>query len=693
LKKSVCHKIFFLLCLALLAGSVHAQNPGNILKGIGNKIPGMGGSQGGAPGGGGNDSVRTRNPFADSITVNVFYLDQSRPSKLDSSISDFTKHYPIPATHMYLGNTGVATKSIIFDPNLRAGWDPGFHALDVYKWKLQDVRFFNVTRPYSELAYVLASGAEQQIEVFHTQNIKPNWNFSFNYRLINAPGLIRNLRTNHNNYAFTNWFQSKSKRYNNYLILLGNKLQTGENGGIKNDHDYLHDPTYEKSRLTIPTKIGGDPDFQADFFSNSLVTGNRYYEFNFLMRQQLDFGRKDSIVTDSTVTPLFFPSVRFEHTFNFGTYKYSFQDFFSTDQKHYNTPDSMYYANFYKFAVPNNDSILLRDNWKEVSNDFSIYQFPDSKNQYQFIKVGAQLQLLHGDFFRIDHLLPSESFHNVILHGEYRNRTKNQRWDILAFGRLYATGYNVGDYQAYASIESILGQGAGTIRLGFENVNRSPSFIFNQRSGFYLDAPKVFNKENTTHLFGSVFIQKLRTQLSANYYLLGNYLYLNGYRELQQESTVFNVLTVSALKTFVVGKRWNWYAEVYLQQKTGGAQLHLPFLYTRNRFMYEGNLGFRKLNVAMGIEARYTVPYKVDNYSPALGQFFYQDSVTISNFPDIHAFLHFRIRSFKAFIRAENLNTASFKGGFQFDRNNLAAPDYPIPGLILRFGIFWGFVN
>ena len=32
--------------------------------------------------------------------------------------------------------------------------------------------------------------------------------------------------------------------------------------------------------------------------------------------------------------------------------------------------------------------------------------------------------------------------------------------------------------------------------LGFKNVNRTPSFVFNSKSSFYLDAAKNFNKEN-----------------------------------------------------------------------------------------------------------------------------------------------------------------------------------------------------
>jgi hypothetical protein len=279
-------------------------------------------------------------------------------------------------------------------------------------------------------------------------------------------------------------------------------------------------------------------------------------------------------------------------------------------------------------------------------------------------------------------------------HGEYRNISKNLKWDIAAFGKLWFNGYNAGDYHAYLSLKRLISPTIGSLQVGFENVNRTPPFIYNGSSNFYLDDPaKSFNKENTLHFFGSVFQPKLRIQLSADYYLISNYLYITDFYKLQQEATLFNVLRINALKTFNIGRRWKWHAQVYIQQKTGAADIHFPTVYTRNLFGYEGNLGFPHLNIAFGTEVRYHTPYKADNYSPVLGQFFYQDSITIDNNPRIDLYLNFRIRSFKAFLRFENLNTASTVNGFGFTNNDFAAPGYPTPGMITRFGIYWSFIN
>lgn len=635
-------------------------------------------------------SVERRDYSDDSLQVQVYTLTTIRPTILDTSIRDYTSRFPIPGTHVYLGNDGSATRSLLFAPLARIGWDPGFHSHDVYKWKLENVRFYNTQRPYTELGYMIGARQEQMIEILHTQNIKPYWNASFQYRMLSAPGIFRNQKNNHTNYQITSWYQSPNKRYNNYFVILNNKIQAGESGGIRTDKDYMNDPVYERSRFTIPTNIGGDPTFGGDPFSNTLVTGRREKEFNFLLRQQYDFGRKDSLVTDSTVIPLFYPRLRFEHTFKYGSYNYLFQDQPSSGRIN-NYPDSAYYDRNYGITFNTwdtiVDSIFVQDRWREISNDFSIYQYPDANNLQQYIKLGAELQLIKGRL-----RASSPSLYNIIAHGEYRNRTKNQKWDINAFGRLHTAGNNAGDYHAFVSLQRLLGPQFGTLQVGFENINRSPSFIYDQRSSFYLDVPKSFSKENTAHFFARYFIPKIGVQLNGDYYFITNYLYLNDYKSLQQESAVFNLLRVSGFKTFRLNRFWNVHSEVYVQQKAGGVALNVPLVYTRNRIAFEGRL-FRNLNLSTGLEIRYHTPYKADNYSPVLGQFFYQDTLTISNRPDVHAFLHMRIRTFKTFLRVENLNTLTTEGGLRFNRNNLAAPNYPLPGLFIRFGIYWTFVN
>ena len=114
---------------------------------------------------------------------------------------------------------------------------------------------------------------------------------------------------------------------------------------------------------------------------------------------------------------------------------------------------------------------------------------------------------------------------------------------------------------------------------------------------------------------------------------------------------------------------------------------------TNNRLVFEDNW-YKNLFIAFGGEVRYHTPFKAANYSPFTGQFFYQDTTIINNRPEVNLFLNFRIKSFNAFIRMENVQSLTIaNGNVGFHSENNYVPHYYYPGLWLRLGILWRFVN
>src|SRR5687768_11848208 len=98
----------FLLLMATFLLSLQAPGQ-NVLKGIGDRIPRLGGGGGGTTT---SDSLKSRSKDEQTISLNFYILDSSRARKLDTTISDYTYRFPVPGTHAYLGNTGAATKSL-----------------------------------------------------------------------------------------------------------------------------------------------------------------------------------------------------------------------------------------------------------------------------------------------------------------------------------------------------------------------------------------------------------------------------------------------------------------------------------------------------------------------------------------------------------------------------------------------------
>ncbi len=169
-------------------------------------------------------------------------------------------------------------------------------------------------------------------------------------------------------------------------------------------------------------------------------------------------------------------------------------------------------------------------------------------------------------------------------------------------------------------------------------------------------------------------------------------MYFDSFFQAKQEATLFNVIQIRAEKKIKLSRYWNWYTEIDLQQTTGQPPVNVPLLLTRNRIAFEGNF-FTNLFLSTGLELRYHTSYKADGYSPFLGKYFYQNTQTLSNRPDINLFLHFRIKSFKGFVRFENLNSLNTSKGFEFSKPNKVSELYPSTSLWTRVGIWWNFVN
>ncbi len=252
---------------------------------------------------------------------------------------------------------------------------------------------------------------------------------------------------------------------------------------------------------------------------------------------------------------------------------------------------------------------------------------------------------------------------------------------------------NAGDYNAHISLKRLISRKIGYLELGFANVNRTPSFVFDSTSSFYLDEYHNFNKENYTEIFGSFDLPKIQAKIYGRYLLISNYTYFKEFMRADQFGRLFNMLQITAEKQFKIGGKWNWRTWVVIQQLTGSPPLNLPFFLTRNQVGYDGNLGFKNLLTSFGLEIRYFSPYKADGYSPLTGQFFNQENQTIKmKMPDIAAYLHFRIKTFTAYLNFENLNTLDPSTG-QFTKNNIVSPNYPYPGLQMRIGVYWTFIN
>jgi hypothetical protein len=150
-------RIFLFIVMICCIAAAHAQVPvqeGGIFKGRGKRAntttpAGVKGNTRGvdstkAKGANKLDTLgfEHRDDLKDSITISYRYLDSAGRHSIDSSINDWDKYYSVPSNYQYLGNNGAAAFPLVYKPFAKPGWDAGFHAFDLYRFKLEDTKFY-----------------------------------------------------------------------------------------------------------------------------------------------------------------------------------------------------------------------------------------------------------------------------------------------------------------------------------------------------------------------------------------------------------------------------------------------------------------------------------------------------------------------------------------------------------------------
>ena len=637
------------------------------------------------------DTLEKRDKYEDSIKISYKLFNDAKVYSLDNTIADFNAKIPLPASHRILGNFGNATQNIIFSPTMKSGFDNGFHAFDIYKFTINNTQLYQTSKPYTRFDYLLGSNVEQFINVLHTQNVKPNLNIVVQFRVVNSLGQFKNQQTNNNNYRVVTNYNSNNKRYALQAAIIGNRLQSGENGGIRPGTNTLTDPTFF-DRRNIPVYIGDSLLSSKSLFGTPITAGNKYTEATTIIRQHYDIGKKDSITTDSINYKIFYPKLRLEHSISYDNNKYLFID---TDV------DSAYYKNNYAINVNRRSrtgGFYLRDSWQNLENDFSIYTFPDKKNTQQFLQLGITLQNLWGTFdsSSLGKLTTTtKTLTNTFAHGQYRNISKNKKYDIDAHAQIYFIGFNAGDYEWAIKLKSLVNKKIGSFEILVENINKKPAYIFYNNSSYNRNNTTNWNKQNILHAAFEFDNKPLKLSAAAHIYTVNSLMYFSDFKTAKQ-TDLFTVTQIILEKKLKLYRKINLYSQLALQQRVGNANLYLPAAFLRNRIAYETQV--KKLTLSSGIEIKYFTPFKSQTYSPVGGQFVWDNTApVINNLPDIAAYLNFKIRGFSSYIRAENINAIRLNttNGFNlnFVNNNNFNNSYLLPGLHIRFGIFWEFLN
>jgi len=604
----------------------------------------------------------------------IYYntLNSAKAKYPDSSLNNFHRYQPIqPWWGKDLGNYGTAVRNQFFTPVTPIGLSLGYHVYDMYMMTLDSLRFYNTTRPYSSFQYLLGSKLEQNAAILHTQNINPFWNFAFNLRYNSAIGFYKLQRANNLSFSFNTNYLSPNKRYYVASGIIFNKFRQDENGGVK-DIRQLDSPAYAQ-RTTM------DVNLPSGNVTTSAAVANAQQVLDFYIQNNYSFGRTDTIYNqDSTGMSLeFTPRFRIKHQLLLHADKHTFRDF---------EPDSARYAEAnivnYKFAPI--DTVISTQSHFYIDNKFSLNGFIGKLKELVEIEAGVANRI---DYFNTNYPVGKDKLNSIgnYLFGQIKKEAFDKgQWEYQANAQLFLTGDAVGNFNINAFVGKDLGKW-GNFSGGFkQNLSNAPYTYTTFNTDFYRKSYDL-GKVSVTQIWAKTVIDKLKLELGANNYLISNYIYYDDKNTVQQEGTAFSVMQVYGRKDIKL-RSFHFNNEVVWQKATE-APINLPDILIRSQLGIITPLFKSALIVSSGLEARYHTPYKLEGYTPYFNQFTYQNTTQITNVPELTAYFNFKVKTFRAFVLFDQLQQL-------FTTNVInAAPNYPAPNMMFRFGFNWIMIN
>lgn len=606
--------------------------------------------------------------------IQYTYYNSEVPYFFDSTLLFFHRNqYTQPVWFKDLGNWGTTAKNLVFTSNTRPGLTLGFNGWDMYKYTLDSLPFIHTTRPYTSFSFMVGSKQLQWVELMHTQNINPRWNFAFKIANNTSNGFFNLQRTSGFNGFFSTNYKSQNERLRTKFGIIFNNFKQDENGGITND-SFLTNPLYD-NRLNVPVSLEnqGLSATRSDVY-------NRQRDNLFFLENSYAWGKRDSLYNnDSTqVSYRFTPRFSIRHTISLAQTRHQFMD---------GSPDSLRYlfAGNYDFGV--RDSVKSIQKWMSLDNKISLNTFIGKDSQQLKIEAGLGYR---NDIFRTEYGLglkdsPHDTFNTYVFGQISKEAMKPNQWAYQANASFFYIGAAAGNMHLSGSLSKRFSH-IGQLSLGAVQAITNPAYNTTHFKTNFFELNHDFNKQTTTRIYGKLFIEHWKLDISLNNQLVANYIYLNSDLQFTQFSPVFSILQFSGRKRFSFGA-FDLDNEVVWQQATNNAPVHVPKLMLRHQLSYKIPAFKGRLDAYLGIEGRYHTAYYADGYSPFYNLFYYQGNVLVNNRPELTAFFNFKVKRLRAFVMGDQLQQLFWT------KNIMQAPGYPAPNVYLRFGFNWIMMN
>lgn len=534
--------------------------------------------------------------------------------------------------YQQLSTEGSPHKPLLFQLSdlLSFNYQPSVY--NAVKFTRENIKFYNVFKPYSELRYSNTLNTSRYFSVIHAQNIYKNIHLGFQYDVNYTTGSFDKSQIMNQFFNATLRFKNKKETYEGYLGFVRNRAMQNESGGLKSDSSFA---AGEFSSLNA-------------YPVNLSMAYSKWKSVDAFLVQKFNFGK---LIKDSSIIS----NLSLVHELSY----------FSNARLYVDAnPMEGFYQNFYFDTLKTNDSLSTQ----RIQNSLSL------RNEKT---IPFEIGIKH------DYVLFADSLNNE----RSSNFTPfvNLGLDVSGFKLNFLAEYIISnnryneDFQIGGNVE--FKNLYANIRL----MNKSVDYFYNH---YWTNNFKWENNFSKTNMFNTNLGYNHKEKLAFNigYFLLNDLVYINNNLLPQQTSKPTSIIQASLLHNLKLGI-FNLKGVMTLQKLSSEEAIRVPVFQAKQGISINFKMFNQKLQTQVGFDFRYNTSYFADSFMPAMGAFVQQDKVKIGNYLFTDFFVQAQIDRVKFFVALCHPYAGVFGNEYYL------TPHYPSEKLNLRYGVTWMFFD
>lgn len=509
-----------------------------------------------------------------------------------------------------------------------------------------DIYFYDVAYPMTELLFKTVFSQGQLTDVLFTTNVNRKLNFSLGFKALRSLGKYQNSLSGSKNFTFT--YNYNSKKFSSKSFYLSQKLEKHESGGLSlisiNDFE-SKDPVFnERSKLNVKFEDAVNVYFQRDFYSH-----NKF---------KISDNKKN---------------LSLNHTLHYVTVNNSYNQSLINN----------YYGGLIGGITTVDDKFKFRSINNKISFDISniIFDFAEIgfiNFNYEYFNLNSGNEKIkeNSNLFSIK---LSKNFEILDLDFDLQKKISGDRiGDRLNIVLKPAKKFNL------------------DLNLKLSSVKSHPGLIYdNYYSGFSgVNWTNRNDLVNTSSIFIN-YINKKFGQFSLSGSLINNYVYVSTENsdiesyipQINQAEFDIKLFKLKYVKNFIFGKFSMNNSFLIQDVDQNDNILNIPDFVYRNSFFISEKIFKNVLEIQSGFNFKIFSKFFINEYNPVISTFHIQDKRKIGGFPIVDFFLNAKIRQTRLFFIFEHINSS-------FSENNFfTTPSMPYRDSNFRFGLNWSLFN